>query len=292
MAYNRMAFGATIQAIFGSNLSTFCERIDLVNITFSIFCLLSIGGLVFAYMDKGVGVVTACFGAAILCLIFVNLPLFKRFKGLGIEAELLEKKLAEADELLHRLRGMTIPISKILFMMMARSGRWDTYIPLRQQIQIIQNIESELKQLGVTDKDLDAAKADWHNYNIVDMGRYILKDVYEELNRILQSKEQRLSSFKEPIKADDPEWPIAIEERNAVAREKDKVLAIINATESDGLKSRIKECISSSTILDKSMKEELIRRNAEMLKDMEYYVDNREFRRPEYWCSYKDDKKW
>jgi hypothetical protein len=76
-------------------------RVAVIIVAVSLF----VSGVALSFCDK-VEATVATYAAGILCLIFVFLPEFKKFKGLGIEAELLNRKIAEADLLLAQLREM------------------------------------------------------------------------------------------------------------------------------------------------------------------------------------------
>ena len=80
----------------------------------------ALGG-VLAYQDKTASAVTG-FAYAGPCLVFVFLQGFKRFKGFGLEAELLEQKIEEADRLLTQLRRLAVPMAELLFTTTARLG--------------------------------------------------------------------------------------------------------------------------------------------------------------------------
>jgi len=122
-------------------------------VIFIVAILLFVAGVWLGYMDKA-GVATATYGAAVLSLIFAFLPEFKKFKGLGIEAELLDKKIEETDKLLKQLRDITAPIAEMLISSTARAGRWGSGMPRSQRYELMQKIESELKKCGVEDSQL------------------------------------------------------------------------------------------------------------------------------------------
>lgn len=60
--------------------------------------------------------------AGVLVLIFAFLAKFKRFKGMGIEAELWEEKMEEAARMIDRLRDLTVVSSKPIAHLVATSG--------------------------------------------------------------------------------------------------------------------------------------------------------------------------
>lgn len=66
----------------------------------------------------------AVFGIGFLCFIYANVARFKRFKGLGFEAELWEDKQREAADLIERLREVVSIYTREVVIGNVRAGRW------------------------------------------------------------------------------------------------------------------------------------------------------------------------
>jgi hypothetical protein len=92
--------------------------------------LFSALGLTFIYFSltyiqsKSLAESSAAFGMGFLCFIFSSVSRFKRFKGLGFEAELWEDKQREAVELIERLKDIVTLYSKEVVMNRVTSNRW------------------------------------------------------------------------------------------------------------------------------------------------------------------------
>ncbi|MCG7624160.1 hypothetical protein [Epibacterium sp. Ofav1-8] len=67
---------------------------------------------------------TATFVMAFLCLVYGNVSRFKRFKGLGFEAELWEDKQKEAADLIDRLKNIVQVYTREIVMMKVMTGRF------------------------------------------------------------------------------------------------------------------------------------------------------------------------
>nr|WP_320142398.1 hypothetical protein [uncultured Cohaesibacter sp.] len=67
---------------------------------------------------------TAAFVMFFLCLVYGNFSRFKRFKGLGFEAELWEDKQKEAADLIERLKSIVQVYTHEIVMMKVMAGRW------------------------------------------------------------------------------------------------------------------------------------------------------------------------
>lgn len=245
--------------------------------------LLLASGVVMGYEEK-VGSATATYTAAVLCLIFAFLPEFKKFKGLGIEAELLDKKIEETDNLLKQLRDITAPISGMLISSTARSGRWGSAMPRSQKYELMQRIERELRKCGVEEEQLEKAKKDWHFYNIFDLSSPIFKKIQNKLSPIQQEREKELREFKQPITPDRmDEHKELIDRRNEVSKEIAKFRDLHQLKNQADLARQISNEIENSSIFSSEDKIGLNAEIDEEMRDLEHYIKHKEFRRLSVW---------
>jgi hypothetical protein len=93
---------------------SFLFVISLIFLTFSIKFLLK----------SEVAGSTAAFVMFFLCLIYANVSRFRRFKGLGFEAELWEDKQKEAADLIERLKNIVQVYTREIIMTKVMAGRW------------------------------------------------------------------------------------------------------------------------------------------------------------------------
>lgn len=250
--------------------------------------LLMGAGVVLSYLDKTSGA-TATYAASIFCLIFVYLSQFKRFKGFGVEAELLEKKIEEADEALKRLRAITAPIAHMLFTMVARMGRWDSMVPRKQRYEIMEQIENELLKNGVEEDVLEESKKDWHHFNIIDLARPIINGTLTSFDEIIKAKQEKVNSFRGTITAEiKPEHDLAISELRKVQGVRQELADLYKLKNKKRLATEIEKFIVSNEILEKSRKDELLNKYQEELEDLKHYIKYKEFRRLEHWFVSKD----
>lgn len=89
----------------------------LLSLVFLAFCIWS-------FSRADVAGATTAFVMFFLCLIYSNVARFKRFKGLGFEAELWEDKQKEAADLIERLKSIVQVYTREIVMMKVMSGRW------------------------------------------------------------------------------------------------------------------------------------------------------------------------
>jgi hypothetical protein len=149
-------------------------------LTFAIGVGLMGCGVVLTFLEKNVGAATT-YGAAVFCFIFAFLPEFKRFKGFGVEAELLEKKVQEADAILQRLNGFMQPMSELLFTLVARSGRFGGSVPREDSYRIVNSLKEQLIGAGVPLGQITHSMREWHRINLFDMARPIASGVEKHL---------------------------------------------------------------------------------------------------------------
>ena len=179
--------------------------------------LFAYGGFL-SYLDKTDAAV-ATYAAAVVCLIFVFLKQFSRFKAFGIEAELKEK-IQEADVLLNQLRNLIAPISELLFTMVARAGRWDSAIPRKDSYRMMSQFEGQLAQLGVPTNTIEDAKKEWHQFNLLDLSRPIAEEIIERIHIVASEKQEIVNSFRGVITPDmQPAHTAAIEASRHVSAE-------------------------------------------------------------------------
>lgn len=240
-------------------------------------------GILLAIRDQAAAAGTS-YTAAVLCLIFVFLSEFKKFKGLGIEAELLDRKLEEAEVLLSRLRGITVPIAEMLFSTSARMGRWSSGMPRLQQHELTQRIERELLSCGVSASDIDRAKADVHYYNIFDLCSPVLQKISDAMQPKIRERELAIQKFPQPITPErKPEFEGLIQLRNAALADRERVQATRTLKRFADIPAHIRSVVEQSQLLDASEKQNLLEQVAEEILDVEHYIQYKEFRRPSVW---------
>lgn len=92
-----------------------------------VFAVVGLTCLYFSFVHLKAGDVTgasAIFAMAFLGFLYSNLSRFKRFKGLGFEAELWEDKQKEAADLIERLKDVVSVYTTEVVMGAVRRGRW------------------------------------------------------------------------------------------------------------------------------------------------------------------------
>lgn len=241
-------------------------------------------GATLSFYDQ-VGAATATYAAGILTMIFAFLSDFKKFKGLGIEAELLDRKIEEADDLISRLRNISIPLAEMLLSSTARMGRIGTIMPRNQKYELLQKIESELKECGVTDDQLESTKTDWHFYNIFDLASPIFDELDKYNSKHKKQIGKELSEFGKTAITPErrPDHDLLCNRNKLIYDENQEIRRIRQIKDQKNLPSLINKFITESSVFTETEKNEINSEIEESMKDVEFYINRKEFRREDHW---------
>lgn len=217
-------------------------------------------------------------------LIFVFLTEFKKFKGFGIEGELLDQKIGAADRLLTESRDLAAPMAEMLISTVAGAGRWGSGMSRAKKYELIQRVTSELERSGVTDAQLKQAQQEWHFYNLFDLSSPIIDGVIDRLQEHLKQCDGKLNDLPKPITI-DAEYQKIQEARNEVGEELGKIRSLHSLKDQTNVAGAIRSAVKNSVVLTDSEKEEILDMHREELLDAEYYAQHKEFRRLDVWLS-------
>ncbi|MEP2027385.1 MAG: hypothetical protein ABJI96_01605 [Paracoccaceae bacterium] len=143
---------------------------------------------------------SATFAMAFFCFFYANISRFKRFKGLGFEAELWEDKKKEAEHLIERLKGVVSVYTREIVMMSVKRGRWGDGGNWRERWKVYDELVGFHSELG-QEIDFSDLKKDVDAYFIFDM----VLPLYEKIGKTLmdgRAKARALikKEFGSPIK--------------------------------------------------------------------------------------------
>lgn len=206
-------------------------------------------------------------------------------KLLGMEARLRDT-INDAEKVLESLRSISLPISEVAISLASRAGRWDTSTPKNELYSLVSSISSELRKIGVKEESLTTIKKEWFYFTTFDMCSMLSNKIitllqahHEEANNIyhqwvgnkpITDTDKHLELLK-PIHDASTE----IEEcRHAFWRKPYNDMPVI-----------LKKLIDDSTVLTMNEKQRFWKDNEEIWKDVHYFIEKKEFRRPEIWLS-------
>lgn len=88
------------------------------------------------------------FAVSFFCFFYSNLARFKRFKGLGFEAELWEDKQKEAADLIERLKSVVSVYTREIMMSRVMMGRWGGGARWQAHWNLFDELVSQHAELG------------------------------------------------------------------------------------------------------------------------------------------------
>lgn len=257
------------------------------NIIFLIAVGLFLSGIRLSFLDL-TGSAVATYGAALGCLTFVFLSQFKKFKALGVEAELLGKRIEEATVLISHLRGLVQPIAELLFSMVARGGRIGSRLSNKDSYRIIEKVKAELRSLGLTEQKITDAQRDWHHFNMIDLTSPVYKDIRAVLLKKQEAQGKVLSTFGTVSSENQQRYTAEAEKSGDMSNEQQRLLGVFNLPDMRQANQYMQNLVRESKILSGSEKLDVLERNKEHFEDLEYYAKHMEFRRIDVW--FEDDE--
>lgn len=161
-----------------------------------IFLSFSLAGL----WSGDVAGASATFGMAFFSFLYANISRFKRFKGLGFEAELWEDKQKEAGLLIDRLKAVVSVYTREIVMGRVKEGRWGDGAGWREHWRVYHELVDGHSDLG-QDIDFSDLKESMDQYFIFDM----VQPLYDEIRVALLAGRGKASTaiekeFGSPIK--------------------------------------------------------------------------------------------
>ncbi len=139
--------------------------------------LLACGKLV---IEENVTQAAVLFGLAFLSFIYSNLARFKRFKGLGFEAEMWEDKQKEAANLIQQLRGLVKIYTHELVLGKVKSGRNSNGTNWANHWETFNEFDKQHRLLG-QDIDFTDLKREMDDYFLFEMTMSQVKKINEAL---------------------------------------------------------------------------------------------------------------
>ncbi|GEM_PF-2523902 len=252
---------------------------------FTSLALIGLGSILVA-VDKNTGA-GLTFTAGTLILIFSLLSKFKKFKGLGIEAELWEEKQEEAEKLISNLKSLSVVVSKPIGHLVTKLGYWNTALSREELYKIQNNLKDELEKNDISNAMIDEALMEFHLFNLRGLKGPMYSFMQEAIKNEIKKWEEKLRNYPSPVNAGDPDYASLCEDKKKVYEWQDKVrkkfpeLSLNNGI--DSLQQFIQDFESEPLM---NINENLLEKFKDELEDIKYYQGNKEFRRlPEWFAS-------
>lgn len=140
------------------------------------------------------------FAVAFFCFFYANISRFKKFKGLGFEAEFWEDKQQEAADLIDRLKAIVGIYSKEMILSKAMMGRFSSGNRWPEVWSLFDTVSAQHNKLGAK-IDFAPAKRELDDLFLFDL----LMPAYREVQKTLQAAQTRVrekihAEFGSPVK--------------------------------------------------------------------------------------------
>lgn len=237
----------------------------------------------FGAADKNIAAVTVA-GTGIFCLIFAFLLQFKKFSGLGIQAELWEQKQAEAAELVDQLRSLSALSTGQLLGIAARSRNMDAVISRRQLFELEEKTNLIVDDARAKPAEIKEHKADFYRCVAIEM----LPPIIDPINLVIRDKaKEQVVLLTELGHASSPEDVRLREEtkqkQSRFSDEQIKSNDFYDLSPDMTMYEALISQLESATCLSAQEVQDLKSRVSNELEDLRVWLVNRKIRRPSVW---------
>ena len=240
---------------------------------------LILSGTILAFRDQ-VAAAGAVYAATFMVLIFFFLSRFKRFKGFGIEAELWEQEMEQAEKLKTSLRFLSETFGEMLYMQFGPGSRWGG-IPQEAKLEFIEKMDRHLLDAGLTRDEINEKKSPWHKCVMRDLANPIAKNFGD----ILREKEKKRSgdiSALGTIADDNSEEHLRlVEERKSINDSIERMNDLIWRDDWESVPSVLRDTIDESLWITEIERQALYSDCKEEFLDIDHYGAHQEPRRIE-----------
>lgn len=115
------------------------------------FGLVGLAFLIFSFnrlWNEDVAGASATFAMAFFSFLYSNITRFKRFKGLGFEAELWDDKQKEAEQLIDRLKAVVTVYTREVVLQKVMQGRWSDGAKWEENWALYEELVAKHNELG------------------------------------------------------------------------------------------------------------------------------------------------
>lgn len=150
--------------------------------------------------QKDLAFFSTTFGVSFLCFLYSNLARFKRFKGLGFEAELWEDKQKEAADLIERLKNVIAVYTREIIMSKVMMGRWADGARWQSNWNLFNELVSRHTELG-QQIDFAPLKTQVDSIFLFDIVNYLQGKLLEPLQvGVSEARKIIEAEFGSPVK--------------------------------------------------------------------------------------------
>jgi hypothetical protein len=236
----------------------------------SVVTLLSIGafvlGLYLAYQDK-VAAAGVCIAAAVLPILFSQLPFVEYLKILGLEAKLRER-VNEADAIVAKLKRIASVSAEQLFTQAALAGRWGGEALSSKQERAVQ-LTAMLQSLDIPPAEITAAKTIYLRAIAHDLAHIFFSVIRNLVDVKIKALERERNSLfgANPVDMRDPKgarWNELLAEQQRIGTQVKWPENVLGNADVDNLKAFCVTFIDKADILTDDERSRLVAIAAEV----------------------------
>jgi hypothetical protein len=237
--------------------------------------------------DKPAIVATLC-AAAIFCLIFAFLSKFKKFKGLGIEAEMWEQVQKEAETMIKELRRLALITAAPVTRLSTTIGYWDSHYENKDLYDVIIGIEDSLSKNGVSKDEIENIKRPFHRRVVRSLCLPIQTAIYDKMHaKFLAAQTEINNRHPQPI-TDAATYGKEITESQAIINEAGQFKNFdIDETNFATAYEKLVNIFESCQQLTDEEKADIRRDVKTELEELEYYCSHKDFKTLRNWLDAK-----
>lgn len=273
--------------MLGNIRTAWTHRKDAGLVAIAVLAVVSLGGAIWLGFHDRTASGGLLAGLGLLLLAFVQLSRFKRFKGMGFEAELWEAKQEEAEDLINRTRALLAILSAATLRSAPRMGRWMVGFERRELLDLVSNVETALERAGVPPAEIKPMRSEVDRLIAFDLAMKVTKAISKAVWKRAEEMTKEMTAKHGSVIHDNVGFGEDVTRRNAVQSQRldPNDLADTPRTEwPAALRRRITALPEFSevqrTALEAATEEELL--------DLEAWVARGEIRRPDVFFNPKD----
>lgn len=242
--------------------------------------------IVLGAINSTIGNVTggiACFSAGFLILILTTYNIAHLKFGI-LEAK-MEAKLNEAQEVIDKLRSISLPVSEIAIVSASQMRSRGNPLSRKELFDYVETICSELKKIDANEENIKSVKKPWAVSTAIEMSDAILRKVdivFSEKKKPVYECASKDKHYTLNVNGEEVNgW----EYFHYLQGEQFKLMEEVNLIGGDYLNfhKKIIDSLNSSHALNAEDKKRIFHDIEEELQDLEFFLNHNELKRPEVW---------
>lgn len=174
-------------------------------------------GLYFLVQGNSMAAATGV-GCGVVLLLLATVDRFEVIKGIGIEAKTrdLSRKIDDAEEILARIKEITVAFTPSLVSLAANAGRLSGVQPPELVYGLVRASDRLLTAARESRVAVRSALAPWVKLAAIDLTRDVLSPLREDANREEMERQRKVRQWPSPIPAGDTGHSEAVRQVHAV----------------------------------------------------------------------------